>query len=74
MYKLLGGLFVLLMALSCQAQLSLPLGGSSSGSGDSNRKAARITSRILTGTVTDKGSDKPIPEAVVYIKTRRPWQ
>jgi len=70
MHKVLGGLFVLLAALSCQAQLSLPIGGSSSG-GDTNRKNARITSRILTGTVTDKGSDKPIPEAVVYIKNTK---
>ena len=70
MHKVLGGLFVLLAALSCQAQLSLPIGGSSSG-GDTSRKNARITSRILTGTVTDKGSDKPIPEAVVYIKNTK---
>jgi hypothetical protein len=70
MYKALAGLFVLLAALSCQAQLSLPIGGSSSG-GDTNRKNARITSRILTGMVTDKGSDKPIPEAIVYLKNTK---
>ena len=69
MYKLLGVLFLTLVAVSCQAQLQLPLGGSSPG--DTNRKAARITSRILTGTVTDKGSDKPLPEAVVYLKNTK---
>ena len=70
MYKFFGAFFVVLAALSCQAQLQLPIGGSSSG-GDTNRKTARITSRVLTGTITDKGSDKPISEAIVYLKNTK---
>ena len=73
MYKVFAALFVLLAALSCQAQISLPIGGSSSGD-DSNRKSARVTSRILSGTVTDKANDKPIPEAVVYLKNTKSLQ
>jgi len=58
-----------LVALSCHAQLTIPMGGGSSSS-DTNRKSARITSRILTGTVTDK-SDKPVANAVVYLKNTK---
>lgn len=68
MYRVLGSLIVVLVALSCHAQLTIPMGDSSSG--DTNRKPARVTSRILTGTVTDK-SDKPVANAVVYLKNTK---
>ena len=44
--------------------------GGGSPSSDTNRKSARITSRVLTGTVSDK-SDKPVAEAVVYLKNTK---
>jgi hypothetical protein len=69
MYKAVGGLIVVLAALSCQAQITIPMGGGSPSS-DTNRKSARITSRVLTGTVSDK-SDKPVAEAVVYLKNTK---
>lgn len=56
------------MALFCHAQLMLPLNGNSSG--DNTRKSTRVTSRTLTGTVTDK-SDKPVANAVVYLKNTK---
>jgi hypothetical protein len=61
-------MIVVLAALSCHAQLQIPMGGAPSG--DNNRKSAHITSRTLTGTVTDK-SDKPIPNAIVYLKNTK---
>jgi len=61
-------LFLALIALSCSAQLQIPVGGSSSSG--SSHKATRYTSRTLTGTVADK-SDKPIPNAVVYLKNTK---
>jgi hypothetical protein len=50
-----------------RAQINLPLGGSSSGS---TPKKTKPTSKMLTGTVTDK-SDKPIPGAIVYLKNMK---
>lgn len=69
MNRLLGTFVVLLVALTCSAQLSIPLGGTSSDD-NSNHKPTHFTSRTLTGTVLDK-SDKPIPEAVVYLKNTK---
>jgi len=69
MRRYLGIGIFLLVALSCSAQLSIPLGGSSPSDGSSH-KGGRITSRTLTGTVLDK-SDKPIGEAVVYLKNTK---
>jgi hypothetical protein len=68
MYKVLAGFIVVLITLSCQAQITIPVGGSSPS--DTNRKSARITSRLLTGTVLDK-SDKPVANAVVYLKNTK---
>jgi len=42
----------------------------SAPSSDSTRKTTRNPTRTLTGTVLDK-SDKPIPNAVVYIKNTK---
>ena len=67
MKQAVGGL-VLLLAMNCAAQFQLPL-GSSRDSG-SEQKKTRVTSRLLTGTVFDK-SDKPVPNAVVYIKNTK---
>ena len=58
-----------LIALSCSAQLQVPLGNSGSSGGDS-RKNTRVTSRTLTGTVLDK-SDTPIANAIVYLKNTK---
>ena len=41
------------------------------GSSDTNRKPTRSTARALTGTVTDKSSDKPVSEAIVYLKNTK---
>ena len=68
MYKVLGGFIVVLIALSCRAQITIPMGGSSPS--DTNRKSAHVTSRTLTGTVLDKG-DKPVANAVVYLKNTK---
>jgi hypothetical protein len=69
MKKIFGTLlFMLVIAFSCNAQLTIPMGGA--GSSDSNRKAPRSTSRTLTGTVADKDS-KPIPQAIVYLKNTK---
>ena len=58
----------LLVALSCPAlQVQFPLGGSS---GSNDHKTTRVTSRTLTGAVIDK-SDKPVPNAVVYLKNTK---
>jgi Carboxypeptidase regulatory-like domain len=61
--------FVLASILvSCAAaQLTLPLGGSSS---EPTEKKIKPTSKMLTGTVWDK-ADKPIPGAVVYLKNMK---
>lgn len=68
MFRALGPLLIVVAALTCQAQIQLPVGNSRSG--DSNPKNSRITSRTLTGTVMDK-ADKPIPNAVVYLKNTK---
>lgn len=68
MKRAFGTLIVLLAALSCSAQIQIPMGGSPST--DDGHKNPRSTSRTLTGTVLDKG-DKPIPEAVVYLKNTK---
>ena len=57
-----------LIALSCSAQLQVPLGNP--GSGGDSRKNTRVTSRTLTGTVLDK-SDGPVSNAVVYLKNTK---
>ena len=67
--KLLGRLLLAFVATACSAQLQVPLGGSHSGDNAPSHKG-RITSRTLTGTVLDK-SDKPISEAVVYLKNTK---
>lgn len=64
MNRVLGVALLVLVALSCRAQLQIPLGGSPATGG--SHKGQRITSRTLTGTVLDK-SDKPISGAVVYL-------
>ena len=56
-----------LFATCSMAQVTLPLGGSSSGP---SPKKPRPTSKMLTGTVTDK-SDQPIANAVVYLKNSK---
>ena len=68
MYRALGTFVVMLVALSCHAQLQIPMGGS--GSSDNSRKSAHFTTRTLTGTVLDKG-DKPVSNAVVYLKNTK---
>ncbi|HTV65594.1 MAG TPA: carboxypeptidase-like regulatory domain-containing protein [Bryocella sp.] len=68
-YKLLGTLLLAFVATVCSAQLEVPLGGSHSGDNTPTRKT-RPTTRILTGTVLDK-SDKPISEAIVYLKNTK---
>ncbi len=69
MKKLFGiVIFVMVVTFACTAQLSIPMGGT--GSSDTNRKAPRSTTRTLTGTVTDK-TEKPIPQAVVYLKNTK---
>lgn len=69
MYKALGTLAVILVALTCSAQLTLPLSGGSPST-DNNHKSTRVTSRLLTGMVLDK-SDKPVANAVVYLKNTK---
>ena len=68
MFRVFGALVVVFVALSCRAQLQLPVG--SSRSSDSNPKNSHITSRTLTGTVTDK-ADKPVGNAIVYLKNTK---
>jgi hypothetical protein len=67
---LIAGAF-LLFGMSCLAQIQFPMGGSSSSTDSSpGRKSTRVTSRLLTGTVLDK-SDKPVANAVVYLKNTK---
>jgi hypothetical protein len=68
MNRLFGVLAVLFVALTCSAQLSIPVGGTHSD--DNSSKKTRFTSRTLTGTVLDK-SDKPVSNAVVYLKNTK---
>ncbi|HLH32866.1 MAG TPA: carboxypeptidase-like regulatory domain-containing protein [Terriglobia bacterium] len=69
MYKVVGILVVILVALSCSAQLTLPLSGDSPST-DNDHKSTRVTTRTLTGMVLDK-SDKPVANAVVYLKNTK---
>jgi hypothetical protein len=70
MKKLFGiAFFVVMAAFACSAQLTIPMG--TSPSSDTNRKAPRVTSRTLTGTITDKDTDKPVSEAIVYLKNTK---
>lgn len=64
MKKVLAALAITTVLAACAAaQVNLPLGGSSGPS----PKKTRPTSKMLTGTVTDK-ADQPIAGAVVYLK------
>ena len=70
MRKFIGmALFVMAVAFTCSAQLTIPMGGTG-GSSDNTRKAPRTNARTLTGMVMDK-SDKPVPEAIVYLKNTK---
>ena len=57
------------VAFACSAQLTIPMGGT--GSSDTNRKSPKVTSRTLIGAVTEKDTDKPIPQAIVYLKNTK---
>jgi hypothetical protein len=59
---------VLAAALTCSAQLDIPVGGYHPD--DNSHKNVRPTSRTLTGSVLDK-ADKPISDAVVYLKNTK---
>jgi hypothetical protein len=68
MKKVFGAIGIVLLSLSCMAfQLTLPLGGNSSGPAP---KKTRPTSKMLNGTVTDS-NDQPITGAVVYLKNMK---
>lgn len=68
MKKLLVSLALATMLVACvAAQVTLPLGGSSS---EPTPKKTKPTSKMLTGTVTDK-SDQPVSGAVVYLKNSK---
>jgi hypothetical protein len=68
MKKLWAVVAIAMVSISCMAfQLTLPLGGSSSGSAP---KQPRPTSKTLSGTVSDS-SDKPVAGAVVYLKNMK---
>jgi|SRR5271157_3395730 len=69
MNRLIGTFILVLVAITCNAQLSIPVGGSHSDD-SSSHKTIRPTSRTLTGWVLDKG-DKPVPEAIVYLKNTK---
>ncbi len=58
----------LLAVSSVAAQLTLPLGSTSSGG--STPKKTRPTSKMLNGSVLDK-NDQPIAGAVVYLKNMK---
>lgn len=60
-------LLALAVAVPSAAQLTVPLGGSST---EPAPKRTRPTSKTLTGTVSDK-SDRPIAGAVVYLKNSK---
>ncbi len=68
MKKPLNVLLLCFVLLSCGAwQLQIPLGQAPS---DDSGKKARVNQRVLTGVVMDK-NDKPIPDAVVYLKNEK---
>lgn len=67
MKKLFVALAIAMLVVSCaSAQVNIPLTGSSGPT----PKKTKPTSKMLTGTVTDK-SDQPIPGAVVYLKNMK---
>ena len=55
-------------AVGAAAQVNIPITGG--GLGGSSPKQPKPTSKMLTGTVTDKG-DNPITGAVVYLKNSK---
>ncbi len=59
-----------LSAITCVAQIQIPVGGSSSSDSSTSRKSTRVTSRLLTGTILNK-SDQPVANAVVYLKNTK---
>jgi len=59
--------FAAVLVSCASAQLTLPLGGTSS---EPTPKRTKPTSKTLTGTVTDK-SEQPIPGAIVYLKNMK---
>jgi Carboxypeptidase regulatory-like domain len=68
MKKLSVALAITTILVSCAAaQLTLPLGGSPT---EPTPKKTKPTSKMLTGTVSDK-SDAPIAGAVVYLKNMK---
>ena len=68
MKRLFALLAIAMLFASCaSAQLTLPLGGSSSEPGP---KKTKPTSKMLTGMVTDK-ADHVISGAVVYLKNSK---
>ena len=69
MSRLLGIFALVLAAMSCSAQLSIPMGGTHSEDTPSH-KTTRVTSRTLTGTILDK-NDKAVSSAVVYLKNTK---
>ena len=69
MKKLLLLFSVVVLSLTCAAQLSIPLSQRPSDD-SSNKKAGPTNQRTLTGTVLDK-NDAPIPNAVVYLKNEK---
>jgi len=70
MKKLLAALAIAtVFAVGAAAQVNIPIIGSN-GSNGSGTKQPKPTSKMLTGTVTDKG-DKPITGAVVYLKNNK---
>lgn len=69
MKKFLGLLAIAAISVSCMAlQVTIPMTGGLGGG--STPKKTRPTSKMLTGTVTDK-SDQPIAGAVVYLKNMK---
>jgi carboxypeptidase family protein len=67
MKKFLAVLALVTMLAACaMAQVNLPLGGT----GGPSTKKPKPTSKMLTGTVTDK-ADQPITGAVVYLKNSK---
>ena len=57
---------VTMFATCVMSQVNLPLGGT----GGPSTKTPRPTSKMLTGTVTDK-AEQPISGAVVYLKNSK---
>ena len=68
MNRVLGAAVLVFVALSCSAQLQIPVGGSRSSDNSSHK--THFTSRTLTGMILTK-SDQPVPNAVVYLKNTK---